>query len=53
MASSIEFKLRLEEFKVLEKEILEKIVERRNIDPATISKAPRKITEIVRWRWGI
>ena len=53
IASSIEFKLKLEGFKVLEKEILEKIVEKKNIDPATISKAPYKITEIIRWRWEI
>jgi hypothetical protein len=53
IASSMEFKLRLEGFKVLEKEILEKIIEKRNIDPATISKAPYKVTEIVRWRWEI
>ncbi len=53
IVSSIEFKLRLEGFKILEKEILEKIVERRNIDPASISKAPYKISENVRWRWEI
>ncbi|MEM1583329.1 MAG: hypothetical protein QXF28_01425 [Nitrososphaerota archaeon] len=52
-ASSIEFKLRLEGFKVLEKEIIEKIVERKSIDPATISKASYKITEIIRWRWEL
>jgi hypothetical protein len=53
IASSIEFKLRLEGFEVLEKEILEKTIERRSIDTPTISKAPYRITEIARWRWEI
>lgn len=53
IASSIEFKLRLEGFELLEKEIIEKIIERKNIDPSVISKAPYKITEIIRWRWEL
>ncbi|MEN2974055.1 MAG: hypothetical protein ABDH32_00555 [Candidatus Caldarchaeales archaeon] len=52
-ASSIEFKLRLEGFKILEKELVDKIIEWRSIDPSIISRAPYKITEIVRWRWEI
>ncbi|MEM1776407.1 MAG: hypothetical protein QW079_05725, partial [Nitrososphaerota archaeon] len=53
VAASLEFRLRAEGFKILEKEIGEKIVEWRNIDPALISKAPYKVTEYLRWRWEI
>lgn len=53
VAASLEFRLRAEGFKILEKEISEKIVEWRNIDPALISKAPYKVTEYLRWRWEI
>lgn len=53
IAGSLEFRLRAEGFKILEKEVGEKIVEWRNIDPAMISKAPYKVTEYLRWRWEI
>ncbi|MEM1677556.1 MAG: hypothetical protein QW095_06935 [Nitrososphaerota archaeon] len=53
VAASLEFRLSAEGFKILEKEIGEKIVEWRNIDPALISKAPYKVTEYLRWRWEI
>ena len=52
-AAEIEFKLTSEGFKILEKKIEDKIVEWRNIDPAKISKAPYKVSEVVRWRWEI
>ena len=52
-ASAIEFKLTSASFKILEKKIEDKIVEWRNIDPAKISKAPYKVSEVVRWRWEI
>ncbi len=52
-ASEIEFKLTSASFKILEKKIEDKIVEWRNIDPAKISKAPYKVSEVVRWRWEI
>jgi len=53
LASAIEFKLSSSGFQVLEKSIEEKIVEWRNVDPASISKAPHKLLEVVRWRWEI
>ncbi|MCS7126300.1 MAG: hypothetical protein NZ929_05245 [Aigarchaeota archaeon] len=52
-ASSIEFKLRMEGFKILERDLVEKIIEWKSIDPSTISRAPYKISEVVRWRWEI
>ena len=52
-ASEIEFKLSSAGFKISEKKIEDKIIEWRNIDPAKLSKAPYKVSEVVRWRWEI
>jgi len=52
-AAEIEFKLVSSGFEVVEKRITEKIVEWRNIDPARLSKASYKVSEVVRWRWEI
>ncbi len=52
-ASAIEFNLRSEGFEVLERKLSHRIIEWRSIDPASISKAPYKLTEVVRWTWEI
>lgn len=52
-AGEIEFKLASSGFDVVEKAVIEKIVEWRSIDPAMLSKASHKISEIARWRWEI
>lgn len=52
-AAAIEFKLRSGGFEVLEKTFNERIVEWRTLDPASISKAPYRLTEVVRWSWEI
>lgn len=52
-AAEIEFKLVSSGFEVVEKRITEKIVEWRNVDPARLSKASYKVSEVVRWRWEI
>jgi len=52
-AAEIEFKLASGGFDVVEKTITEKIVEWRNVDPARLSKASYKVSEVVRWRWEI
>ena len=52
-ASAIEFKLRASGFKVHEREYRERIIEWRTLDPSSISKAPYKLTEVVRWTWEI
>lgn len=52
-AAELEFALSSAGFKVLEKRIEEKIVEWRGIDPAKLSKAPYKVSEVVRWRWEL
>lgn len=52
-AAEIEFKLSSSGFDVVEKTVTEKIIEWRNIDPAILSKAPLKVSEVVRWRWEI
>ena len=53
IAASIEFKFRSQGIEVLEREVIEKIVEWRTVDPASISKAPYRLTEVVRWSWEI
>lgn len=53
VASAIEFKLRSKGVKVLKRELSEKIVEWRTVDPASLSKAPYKLAEVVRWSWEI
>ena len=52
-AAEIEFRFTSSGFEVVEKRLEEKIVEWRNIDPAKISKAPYKVSEVVRWHWEI
>lgn len=52
-ASSIELRLRMEGFSIVEKEIGEKIIEWKTIDPSTISRALYRASEAVRWRWEI
>ncbi len=52
-AAELEFNLSSHGFKVLEKKIEEKIIEWRSIDPARLSKAPYKVSEVVRWRWEL
>jgi len=53
IASTIEFKLSSEGFKVLERSVEEKIVEWRNMDPALISRAAYRLAKVVRWSWEI
>ncbi|MCS7133133.1 MAG: hypothetical protein NZ918_05405 [Aigarchaeota archaeon] len=52
-AAEMEFALVSSGFEVVEKAIVEKIIEWRIIDPAMLSKASYKISEVVRWRWEI
>lgn len=52
-AAELEFALSSAGFKVLEKRVEERVVEWRGIDPAKLSKAPYKVSEVVRWRWEI
>lgn len=52
-AAELEFNLSSQGFKVLEKKIEDKIIEWRNVDPAKLSKAPYKVSEVVRWRWEL
>ncbi len=52
-ASAIEFTLRSEGFEVLEKKLGHRIIEWRTVDPASISKAPYRLTEVIRWSWEI
>ncbi|MCX8187822.1 MAG: AbrB/MazE/SpoVT family DNA-binding domain-containing protein [Nitrososphaeria archaeon] len=52
-AAEMEFMLASSGFEVVEKAIVEKIIEWRSIDPAMLSKTPYKISEVVRWRWEI
>jgi len=52
-AAELEFDLSSHGFKVLEKKIEEKVIEWRSIDPARISKAPYRVSEVVRWRWEL
>lgn len=51
--AELDFNLSSNGFKILEKKLGERIVEWRNIDPAKLSKAPYKVTEVVRWRWEL
>ena len=53
IASTIEFKLSSEGFKVLERSVEEKIIEWRNMDPALISRAAYRLSRVVRWSWEI
>ena len=52
-AAELEFNLSSQGFKVLEKKIEDKIIEWRSVDPAKLSKAPYKVSEVVRWRWEL
>ncbi len=52
-AAELEFNLSSQGFKILEKKIEDKIIEWRNVDPAKLSKAPYKVSEVVRWRWEL
>lgn len=52
-ASAIEFTLRSEGYEVSERRLSHRIIEWRSIDPASISKAPYKLTEVIRWSWEI
>ncbi|HDD42309.1 MAG: hypothetical protein DRN61_05990 [Thaumarchaeota archaeon] len=52
-AAELEFNLSSQGFKILEKRIEDKIIEWRNVDPAKLSKAPYKVSEVVRWRWEL
>lgn len=53
IVAETEFILYSSGFEVVEKAIMEKIVEWRNIDPAILSKAPHKISEVAMWCWEV
>jgi len=53
MAAAIEFELKSNGFEVLERRLEDSIVEWRTLDPSSISKAPYKLAEVVRWAWEI
>ena len=52
-AAELEFNLSSQGFRVIEKKLGEKIVEWRNVDPSKLSKAPYRVSEVVRWRWEL